>query len=249
MLLNPTATLLLLFFAGLVGGGMRAFITKAQATVSARSAVDVVMGACFGVFVPRLADKVFPLWGALSPLEQFLGVVITTYFFGDVLQNLVLSRVQFFLDKLGPAPITPPAPAVEPAPPTPGGKRLLGVAIALGLVLGACGGGQVQAPAPGDALSVMKEPDYVKVPLQPARNLWATIRQTARGRIVYVQGKIARGELTAAESAQVLKDIETARQLDFEIARALDNPKAELDVQKIAKILEVTAKIVGALTP
>lgn len=110
---------------------------------------------------------------------------------------------------------------------------------------GGCGG-RVE---PGDTLSVMKEPEYVKVPLQPARNLWATIRQTARTRIVYVQGKIARGELSAAESQQVLRDIETLRQLEFEISRALDNPKAELDVQKIAKVLELTAKVVGAVTP
>lgn len=112
MLLNPAALTILLFVAGLVGGGARAFVTKAQATLSARSAVDVVMGACFGVFIPRLADKV-PIWGAFSPIEQFFAVVILTYFFGDVIQNLVLSRFKAFIPVVGPAPVTPSAPPKE----------------------------------------------------------------------------------------------------------------------------------------
>lgn len=101
----------------------------------------------------------------------------------------------------------------------------------------------------GSALSVHKEATVVTIPLQPARNLWATIRQTARGRIVYAQGKCQRNELSATECAQIAKDIETVRQLDFEITRALDNPTADLDVAKIAQILTVSAKIIGALIP
>lgn len=115
MLLNPIALMLLLFFAGLLGGGARAWVTKAQATLSARSAIDVVMGACFGVFIPRFADKV-PIWGAFSPIEQFFAVVILTYFFGDLLQNLVLSRFKAFVPVVGPAPITPPDPPKEVKP-------------------------------------------------------------------------------------------------------------------------------------
>lgn len=106
MLLNPTATMLLLFFAGLVGGGARAFITKSQATASARSVADVVVGAMCGVFIPRLASNI-QIWGALSPIEQFCAVVIATYTFGDVISNTVLARVKVFVDMLGPA-ATPP---------------------------------------------------------------------------------------------------------------------------------------------
>lgn len=116
MLLNPTALSLLLFTAGLLGGGARAFVTKAQATVSARSAVDVLMGACCGVFIPRLVDAATPLWGAFNPAEQFFAVAVITYVAGDVIQNLVLSRIKAFTSVLGPAPVTPPDPPKEADP-------------------------------------------------------------------------------------------------------------------------------------
>lgn len=109
MLPNPTALMLLLFFAGLVGGGARAFITKSQSNLSARSVADVVLGASLGIFLPRLAGNI-QIWGALTPLEQFVAVAIASYCFGDVIQNAILSRMKVFVDMLGPAPITPIPP-------------------------------------------------------------------------------------------------------------------------------------------
>lgn len=119
------------------------------------------------------------------------------------------------------------------------------VLVAAALLLVGCGD-KIQ---PGDALSIHKEPDTITIPLQPARNLYATIRQTVQARLVYAEAKCRRDELSASECRTIAEDTGTARQLDFEIRRGLDNPKAELDVAKIARVLEISAKVVGALTP
>ena len=107
------------------------------------------------------------------------------------------------------------------------------------LLLGGC--------QPGDTLSLQKEPEYIKVPLQPAREMVATIRTIAKDRIAVAESLCAQNKLTAAQCQQMHLDIQGLKQLDFEVTRALDNPKAELDTKKIIKMLEISAKLIGAV--
>jgi hypothetical protein len=101
----------------------------------------------------------------------------------------------------------------------------------------------------GSTLSVMKEPDTVCAPLQSTRDLWATVRTIAGNRIALFEAAGRRGALSPAVWAQGQEDIKVMRALDFDITRKLNSPKAVLDVEKVTKILEVSAKIIGALAP
>ena len=125
--------------------------------------------------------------------------------------------------------------------------RTLLLAVVL-IAIAGCGDKAPIVPT-GSALSVMKEPDTIAVPLQGARDLYATIRTIATDRIAYAQAKCKARALTLKECAQLDTDIGALKQLDFEVVRSLNSPKATLDVTKIAKILEVSSKIIGALIP
>ncbi len=118
----------------------------------------------------------------------------------------------------------------------------LAVTLASALLVG-CGS---QATAPGGTLSVMKEPDTIAVPLQPARDLYATIRLTVKDRFAHAESLCLTGKLPAATCRQVALDRQAAQQLDFEINRSLTSPKATLDVEKIKRVLELSAKLIGA---
>ena len=93
-----------------------------------------------------------------------------------------------------------------------------------------------------------KEPDTVNVPLQEARNLYATISLIVRDRVKVIDALLLeRGDFNTEFVIQFTKDKEALKALDFEIRRKLENPKAELDTEKIIRILEVMAKLVGAV--
>lgn len=93
-----------------------------------------------------------------------------------------------------------------------------------------------------------KEPDSVSVPLQDARNLYATLSLIVRDRIKGIDALLAqKGDFDTAFVVQFVNDKEALRSLDFEIRRKLENPKAELDTEKIIRILEIMAKLVGAV--
>ena len=117
-------------------------------------------------------------------------------------------------------------------------KRLLVLGL---LVLSGCASATSETP-------LHKEPEFAQVPLQPARELYATIRTIAVDRVRYVAMLCETDKLPASVCIQLEKDLETLRALDFEITRALNNPKATLDTEKILKILEISAKLIGAVT-
>ena len=99
-----------------------------------------------------------------------------------------------------------------------------------------------------DPGAFQKEPDSISIPLQQARNLYATIATIARDRMAYAQSLCTQNRLSATECLQLAKDAQVLQTLDFEVKRRLDNPKAELDTAKLLRILEISAKLIGAAT-
>jgi hypothetical protein len=115
---------------------------------------------------------------------------------------------------------------------------------ALPLVAASCARFGVE---PGSTLSLEKEPDAICVPLQPARNAYASIRQVAILILEHAGREVAAGRRTSEEAAAMERYRRQFRDLDFQIARGLNAPKAELDMAKIQRVAEGTAKIIGAL--
>jgi len=101
----------------------------------------------------------------------------------------------------------------------------------LGLLLAGCG-------------IFTKDPDTIAVPLQGARTVYATVRTLYQDGAARVQVKCQKKELTEAECLRLAGVHDQAKALDFEIRRGLENPKAELDLEKIAKLLELAAKFI-----
>jgi len=89
-----------------------------------------------------------------------------------------------------------------------------------------------------------KEPDTIAVPLQAARNVYATVRTLYQDGAARVRAKCAKKELTEAECLRLAGLHAQAQALDFQIRRGLENPKAELDLEKIAKLLELASQFV-----
>lgn len=112
----------------------------------------------------------------------------------------------------------------------PIGKRLASVILAAVLV-GGCG-------------FFTKDAETITMPLQDARNAYATIRTLYLDVAARAQAKCERKELTEADCLRLAGIAEQARALDFEIRRGLDNPKAEVNWANIAKLLELAAKFV-----
>ena len=97
-----------------------------------------------------------------------------------------------------------------------------------------------------DPGALHKEPESIRIPLQQARNLYATVATITRDRVAYAQTLCATNRLSATECAQLAKDAQVLQVLDFEIKRRLDNPRSELDTEKLIRILEISAKLIGA---
>lgn len=126
----------------------------------------------------------------------------------------------------------------------------VGIVGLVALVAGCGGGGGDKGVVPMDSpLSLHKEPESIVIPLQQARNLYATVATIARDRMAYAQGLCKANKLPATTCLQLVDDGKSLQALDFEIKKRLDNPKAELDVDKIVRILEVSAKLISAAVP
>lgn len=106
--------------------------------------------------------------------------------------------------------------------------------LALGLVLGVLAGCGV----------LTKEPETLAVPLQAARNVYATVRTLYQDGAARVRVKCEKKELTEAECLRLAGVQAQAQALDFQIRRGLENPKAELDLEKIARLLELASQFV-----
>lgn len=111
----------------------------------------------------------------------------------------------------------------------PIGKRLAGGCLVL--LLSGCG-------------FFTKDAETIAVPLQGARNAYATIRTLYLDGVARIQAKCEKKELTEAECLRLSGVAEQAKALDFEIRRSLDNPKAEVNWEHIAKLLELAGKFV-----
>lgn len=92
-----------------------------------------------------------------------------------------------------------------------------------------------------------KEPETIAIPLQDARNLYATIATIVSNRLDYVEQMIQSERLTAVEARQFSQDRAALRDVHFHIKKAIENPKAEVDWAKVGKALEIVAKLVGAV--
>lgn len=114
----------------------------------------------------------------------------------------------------------------------PIGKRLV-AAILVGFMVGGCG-----------MFSKSAKDATIEIPLQDARNAYATIRTLYLDGAARVKVKCEKKELTEAECVRLSIVQERADALDFEIRRALDNPKAQIDWEKIARLLELASKFV-----
>jgi len=89
-----------------------------------------------------------------------------------------------------------------------------------------------------------KEPETITLPLQPTRNVLALFDQVQRKREQYLDALCAKDELKAshcralqASDAEISKAISV---LDVKVT----HPKAELDVEKIMRLLEAAGKLV-----
>jgi len=112
----------------------------------------------------------------------------------------------------------------------PIGKRLASVILA-GLMIGGCG-------------FFTKEVETIAIPLQDARNAYATIRTLYLDVATRAQAKCEKRELPEADCLRLSGVADQAKALDFEIRRGLDNPKAEVNWENIAKLLELAGKFV-----
>ena len=86
-----------------------------------------------------------------------------------------------------------------------------------------------------------KEPDTIAVPLQQARNVYASLRTYYGDWKAAQDTKCATKMLPPDECAKLLLAHEEFKKLDFEIRRGLENPKAETNWAKLARIIELMA--------
>ena len=86
-----------------------------------------------------------------------------------------------------------------------------------------------------------KEPDMIAVPLQQARNVYASLRTYYGDWKAAQDVKCATQMLPPGECAKLLLAHEEFRKLDWEIRRGLENPKAETDWAKLSRIIELMA--------
>lgn len=112
----------------------------------------------------------------------------------------------------------------------PIGKRLA-LLMWAGILMGGCG-------------FFTKPAETITIPLQDARNAYATIRTLYLDGVARIQEKCEKKELTEAECLRLASVADQARRLDFEIRRGLDNPKADVNWENIARFLELAAKFV-----
>lgn len=92
-----------------------------------------------------------------------------------------------------------------------------------------------------------KEPDTIEIDLQKARNMYAALHTAVKRRLQYLQEQAANDKLSGSQVMQLNQDINNFEALNFEVSKKLDHPKAELDVDKIIKILEIVGRIAGAI--
>jgi len=81
----------------------------------------------------------------------------------------------------------------------------------------------------------------VAVPLQQARNVYATLRTYYGDWKARQDAKCAARTLPVEECAALAVAHREFQRLDFEIRRGLENPKAETNWSAVARILELIA--------
>ena len=88
---------------------------------------------------------------------------------------------------------------------------------------------------------LVKEPDTIAVPLQQARDVYATLRTYYGDWKARQDAKCATRTLPVEECAALASAHREFQRLDFEIRRGLENPKAETNWSAVARILELIA--------
>lgn len=93
------------------------------------------------------------------------------------------------------------------------------------------------------------EPDTIQLPLQDTRNFYASLRTSFKDRVAWIEGVLDKNGTTLPVKvyAQYAQDLARLRELDRVIREQLENPKRELDREKILRILNGLAKLVGAV--
>jgi hypothetical protein len=99
----------------------------------------------------------------------------------------------------------------------------------------------------GDSAGTLqKESDTLTIQIQPAREMYATLRLIVTDRIQYALRLCQEDKIPASACAQLARDVDTMQKLDFEIRRKLTSPPIVMDTEKILRILEISAKLLGA---
>lgn len=107
------------------------------------------------------------------------------------------------------------------------------------LLLAGCAAGSVPGP-------LYKEPETITIQLREARTLYATVSLIARDRMAYALALCQANRLLVMECQQIREDARVLQGIDFEIRRRLDSPRAEFDTERVLRILEISAKLLGA---
>lgn len=94
-----------------------------------------------------------------------------------------------------------------------------------------------------------KEPEGITIPLQDARNFYASLRTSFKDRVEWIERVLEHSntQLPVKVYAQYANDLARLRELDRVIREQLENPKREFDKEKLLRILEGLAKLVGAV--
>ena len=93
------------------------------------------------------------------------------------------------------------------------------------------------------------EPEGLVIPLQDARNFYASLRTSFKDRVEWIEQIMAKEGTTLPVKvyAQYAQDLSRLKELDRVIREQLENPKREVDKEKILRILNGLAKLVGAV--
>jgi VIT1/CCC1 family predicted Fe2+/Mn2+ transporter len=95
--------------AGLIGSGLKAFVSTDQANISKKSVADVVIGGAVGILYPLF--PFVPIPDTASLLQQAVMIGVISYFSSDLVTGI--------LSKLGIGPSTASMTTGQlPTPPT-----------------------------------------------------------------------------------------------------------------------------------
>ena len=83
------------------------------------------------------------------------------------------------------------------------------------------------------------EPEGITIPLQDARNFYASLRTSFKDRVEWIEAILEKSNSTLPTKvyAQYAQDLARLRELDRVIREQLENPKREFDKEKLLRIL------------